>query len=201
MKKKKFTGAALAALVLYACAPSSASLQLEGVSVLTEEASEAGQTGGETAEEPAAAEAETSSCFVHVCGAVTSPGVYELPAGSRVFEALELAGGITEEGAAAALNLAEMIHDGEQIFVPTWEQLEAGWTAPADGQAQDGKININTATMEQLMMLSGIGESRARDIISYREEHGPFSQIQDIMQVSGIKEAAFERINDYITVD
>jgi competence protein ComEA len=131
---------------------------------------------------------------------VVNPGVYELPAGSRVFDALELAGGITEEGVPTALNFAEQIYDGEQILVPTWEEYEAGWTVSGTEAEEDGLININTATKEQLMTLNGIGESRAQAIIAYREEHGPFTAIEDLMLVSGIKEAAFEKVKDYITV-
>lgn len=198
MKKWNIIGAALAALMLYACAPSSASLQLEGVSVVGEDTEET-ETG--IMAETESTVSETGVCFVHVCGAVVSPGVYELPAGSRIFDALELAGGITEEGVPTALNFAEQIYDGEQILIPTWEQYSAGWTSEALEDASAGLVNINTATKEQLMTLNGIGESRAQAIIAYREEYGPFASIEALMQVSGIKEAAFEKVRDYITVD
>lgn len=198
MKKWNIAGAALAALVLYACTPSSASLQLEGVSVLTEKAAETEASSAAVTECTAF---ETGSCFVHVCGAVAVPGVYELPAGSRIFDAVELAGGVTEDGVPTALNFAERVYDGEQILVPTWEQYNAGWTSAGAESVSDGRVNINTATKEQLMALNGIGESRAQAIIAYREEHGPFLTIEELMQVSGIKEAAFEKVKDYITVD
>lgn len=198
MRKQNIFPAAFAAVILCACTPSSVNLQLEGVSVVVEETTEAGNNADVTADE---AFSETGSCFVHVCGAVVSPGVYELPAGSRIYDALNLAGGITENGAATALNFAEQIYDGEQILVPTWEQYSAGWTSAEAKETSDGLVNINTATKEQLMTLNGIGESRAQAIIAYREEHGFFSAIEDLMQVSGIKEAAFEKVKDYITVD
>jgi competence protein ComEA len=197
LKKTNITGAALAALLLCACAPSSAGLQFEGVSALTEEVTTTAESSEETVE---CTESETGSCFVHVCGAVVNPGVYELPAGSRVFDALELAGGITEEGVPTALNFAEQIYDGEQILVPTWEEYEAGWTVSGTEAEEETLVNINTATKEQLMTLKGIGESRAQAIIAYREEHGSFAAIEDLMLVSGIKEAAFEKVKDYITV-
>lgn len=198
MRKQNIFPAALAAGILCACTPSSVNLQLEGVSVVVEETAE---TENSTAAVTEAAASETGSCFVHVCGAVVSPGVYELPAGSRIFDALNLAGGITEDGVPTALNFAEQIHDGEQILVPTWEEYHALWTSGGNEETSGGLVNINTATKEELMTLNGIGESRAQAIIAYREERGPFLSIEELMQVSGIKEASFEKIRDYITVD
>ncbi len=191
-------------LILCACAPSSASLQLEGVSVITEDTTEettAGETTSDAVEEQ---ETESGAVYVYVCGAVNNPGVYELSSDSRVYEALEMAGGITDDAAATALNLAERIYDGQQIYVPTWEEFQEGWTSSsAAEEAGDASalININTATKEELMTLTGIGETRAESIIAYREENGPFAAIEDLMLVSGIKEASFEKIKDYITVD
>lgn len=198
MKKRIIAGAACAALMLYACAPSSAGLRLEGVSVLTEQAAQTEVFSTAAAENTSAG---AGSCVVYVCGAVVSPGVYELPAGSRIYEALELAGGITPEGVPTAQNLAAQIYDGQQIQIPTWEEYNAGWTPAETEEASGGLVNINTATKEQLMTLNGIGESRAQAIIAYREEHGAFSAAEDLMLVSGIKEAAFEKVKDYITVD
>jgi competence protein ComEA len=196
MKKRNLTGAALAALLLSACAPSSADLQFEGVSVLTEEET----TTIQEVQTDTAVETSAGSICVYVCGAVEQPGVYELPAGSRIVDALELAGGVSEDGVPTALNFAELIYDGEQIQVPTWEEYQAGWTV-GETETESGLININTATKEQLMTLNGIGASRAEAIIAYREEHGPFAAIEDLMQVSGIKEAAFEKVKDDITVN
>lgn len=150
------------------------------------------------------------SCFVHVCGAVASPGVYELEAGQRVFEAVELAGGFAGEAAMDYLNLAEPVKDGMKIFVPTQEQVQeeglsgtpgiAGAAGISDTEHGDGKVNLNTASKEELMTLRGIGEARAEEIIRYRQQRGGFDSIEDIMEVSGIKDAAFQKIKDNITV-
>lgn len=135
---------------------------------------------------------------VHVCGAVEKPGVYELPESSRVSDAVEMAGGFSKEANRDYLNLAEAIADGQKIYVPTYEEADAFVLTQDD--ADTGKININTATKEQLMTLPGIGESKALSILSYREEHGRFSSIEEIMEIPGIKDAIFSKIKEYITV-
>lgn len=152
-------------------------------------------------------ETETAGMiYVQVCGAVGKPGVVALPAGSRAFEAISLAGGLTEEAAESSVNQAQVLTDGQQLVVWTKEEAEKGAAAATGSQQAEGgeqaaeKININTATAAELMTLSGIGESRASDIIAYREENGGFQSIEDIMNVSGIKEATFEKIKDQITV-
>ena len=156
-------------------------------------------------------ESVAGSCFVHICGAVKFPGVYELPEGSRIFEAVELAGGLTEEACGEYQNQAQKITDGMKIYIPTTEQMESAeaeqhlWTEEAEGaetsSQTEGKININTADKELLMTLPGIGESRAESIISYRDTSGSFAKIEDIMQVSGIKQGAYEKLKDKISVD
>lgn len=142
--------------------------------------------------------------FVYVCGAVESPGVYELRADARVFEAISLAGGITEEAAPDAVNQARVIVDGEQIYVPTVEEAASqtagvGETTGTKG-TENAKVNINTAGKEELMTLTGIGEAKADDILKYREEHGGFGSIEELMQISGIKEGVFNKIKDDITI-
>ena len=136
--------------------------------------------------------------FVHVCGEVVSPGVYELHLDSRVYEAIEAAGGVSEKAAEESLNQAEYLMDGQQIYVPSEEELlkkeeEAGVSA-------DGKVNINKASKEELMTLSGVGEAKADAIIRYRSEKGSFSSIEEIMEIEGIKEGVFRKIEDRITV-
>lgn len=159
-------------------------------------------TSASAAETRAEMSQEASSpepLLVHVCGAVRSPGVYELSPGDRIFDAVEAAGGFSQEAAGHALNLAQPVEDGIQIRVPT--QSEAAELLQAVSISSDpAKININTAGEEELTSLSGIGESRARDILAYRKEHGPFRYIEDIKQVPGIKNAVFEKIKDDITV-
>ena len=142
---------------------------------------------------------------VFVCGAVEQPGVYSVPAGSRLFEAIGLAGGMRADADPDYLNQARVLTDGEQIRVPTRAETEGMETPPAQtsavgGGSSDGKVNINTADIEELQTLSGIGETRAKAIISYRETNGAFERIEEIMNVSGIKTALFNTIKDDITV-
>lgn len=154
---------------------------------------------------------------VHVCGAVEKPGVYGLPAGSRVFEAVEAAGGMAEEAAEDYLNLAELLFDGAKVRVPFSEELSEGKVYGEAGiygvtgnfalenpetfsQDKNGLVDLNHANKEELMALPGIGEARAEAILAWREEHGAFQKPEDIMQVSGIKEAAYEKLKDKITV-
>lgn len=140
-------------------------------------------------------ETEVQECiYVYVCGAVQSEGVYQLECGSRVYEAIAMAGGFREDAATTIVNQAELLQDGERLYVPrigedVTEQTE-----------DDGKVNLNSATKEELMTLPGVGASRAESIIQYRKENGGFKAIEDIMQVSGIKEGMFERIKDLITI-
>ena len=141
---------------------------------------------------------EPIKIYVHICGEVNNPGVYELAEGSRIFEAVEAAGGFTEEAAQASLNLAQVISDEEQIVILT--QDEAAEKARMEREQAAGIVNLNTASKEQLMTLTGIGESRAEDIIRYRKESGGFQNIEEIMRVPGIKESAYLKIKDSITV-
>ena len=136
--------------------------------------------------------------YVHICGEVNNPGVYELAEGSRIFEAVEAAGGFTEEAAQASLNLAQVISDEEQIVILTQDEAEE--KARLEREQAAGIVNLNTASKEQLMTLTGIGESRAEDILRYRQESGGFQTIEEIMNVPGIKESAYLKIKDSITV-
>lgn len=156
---------------------------------------------------------------VYVCGAVNTPGVYALPSGSRVNDAVEAAGGFTEHAAVTSINLAQKLADEQMIYIFTLEELkqakEAGGTEtltyiPADlrkGVAGESRtteepqlININTADIYSLCRLPGIGESKARDIVTYREKNGTFRKKEDIMKVTGIKESLYQRISDLISV-
>lgn len=166
---------------------------------------------------------EAKTLVVHICGAVSAPGVYELPAGSRIIDAVEAGGGFLPEAEEACCNLAEEIVDGCQIYIMTKSEScadgqtekKAGIQTSPDSDMQttdrnvrsnsapaleNGLVNLNTADVAALMTLPGIGESRAKAIISYREQHGAFAQIEDIMKISGIKQAAFSKIKDKITV-
>ena len=166
---------------------------------------------------------EEKTLVVHICGAVSAPGVYELPAGSRIIDAVEAGGGFLPEADEACCNLAEEIVDGCQIYIMTKSEScadgqtekKAGIQTSPDSDMQttdrnvrsnsapaleNGLVNLNTADIAALTTLPGIGESRAKAIISYREQHGAFAQIEDIMKISGIKQAAFSKIKDKITV-
>lgn len=132
--------------------------------------------------------------YVYVCGAVNREGVYKLPVGSRIYEAVEMAGGFREDAATAEVNQAEVLQDEARIYIPTYAE-----TISAE-EENDGKINLNKATKEELMTLPGVGEAKADSIIQYRNEHGGFKSIEEIMQISGIKEGLFEKIKDLIKI-
>lgn len=140
---------------------------------------------------------EYALIMVHVCGAVSEPGVVALEAGARAVDAIALAGGMTAQADADYINLAAVLQDGEQLYVPTYEETFI-WKA-AEAKAQ--LININTATLDQLCTLPGIGESKAADIIAYREKQGLFQDKTDIMKVSGIKESLYTKIEALIIVE
>ena len=159
------------------------------------------ETGTQTAEgtgtEKDESGEEDSRIYVYVCGAVNNPGVVALPEGSRAEEALKGAGGFREDARTDYVNLAARVADGEKLYFPTLEE-----TMGTDGtEAEDGLVNINTADETLLCTLPGIGESRARDIVSFREENGLFGACEDIMKVPGIKDSVYGKIRDKIKVE
>lgn len=141
--------------------------------------------------------------IVYVCGAVVRPGVYALPSGSRIYEAVVAAGGMLENAAYESLNQAEKIQDGQMIVILTKEEMQDGQVQEGSTQPDmaDGRVNLNTATKAQLMTLPGIGEAKADSIIAYREKNGGFSSIDDIKKIEGIKEGVFAKIKDSIAVN
>lgn len=151
---------------------------------------------------------EKSGIYVYICGEVINPGVYELSGDSRIYEAVDAAGGFTENAARECVNLASKVSDGMQITIYNREEAASlpadsasvGGNAGKSGTSGSGLVNLNTATKEELMTLKGIGESKAEDIIRYREKSGGFKKIEDIMKISGIKENGFQKIKDSITV-
>ncbi len=139
----------------------------------------------------------------YICGAVSKPGVYELNEGARVSDAINMAGGFTPEADEVYLNLAEKVADGSKIYVPTVEEaIENGYFPIEDvsGSISSARININTADEDTLTSLPGIGQSKARSIVEYREGNGKFLSIEDIKNVSGIGDRLFEQIKELITV-
>ena len=166
-------------------------------------------TSGSPTEETEAETVATVYLAVDICGAVARPGVYYLSEGARVCDVVDCAGGLLSDADTKNLNQAAYVNDGDKIIVYTIEETAAGTGAVASGTqtmgvqgtaAQTGMVNINTADVTQLCTLSGIGESRAQDIIAYRESNGGFQSIEEIMNVSGIKEATFSKIKDDIVV-
>ena len=201
--------AAVAAGVVYTLAFAGNASDSAGDVVISDSGTEneEDETQEETGEEEQndAADPDTTDAdefCVHVCGCVNSPGVYFLAAGSRVYQAVEAAGGLTDEAAGWYINQAAYVSDGEQIYIPSEEEAESGdvASAAAGQEDDDDLININTATAEELTELSGIGESKAAAIIAYREENGDFSSIEEIMNVSGIGEGTYEQFKDKIKV-
>jgi competence protein ComEA len=145
---------------------------------------------------------------VHVSGAIVRPGVYDLPVGARVLDAVEAAGGFLAEADKNALNLAARVEDAEKLDIPfvagfTPEE-DQGFVVVSEGTPSslltDDLVDINTASQDELEELPGIGPSLAGRIIDYREENGPFARIEDIVNVSGIGSATYEDIKDLITV-
>lgn len=216
MKKGIYTGL-ISALVLLCCAGCKRKQPQVVWESYTEQdesaAEEAGLVadGTETLQAQDVMETQPQKIFVDICGAVQRPGVYELEEGMRVCDAVEAAGGLLENADLASLNQAALLADAAKIYVYTQEEaaqqgisaLEQSVTGVSSGQESSAvavKVNINTADIAQLCTLSGIGESRARDIIAYREANGAFQSTEEIMNVSGIKEATFQKIKDEIAV-
>ena len=162
-------------------------------------------------------ESGEESLIVYVCGAVSEPGVYELSSGSRVNDAVNAAGGFSEEADTTYVNLAAQISDGAKLRIPTLEETEEVkgkgnvlseelYSCDKTGLDVDAKsdnsglININSASEEELKTLPGIGDSIAARIVKYRQQNGKFNSIDDIMKISGIKDKLFSKIKEYITV-
>ena len=159
----------------------------------------------DTTEEKKQQTEQVTEIYVQIDGAVKKPGVYTFSEESRVYELIEAAGGLLPEAYDLGINQAKRLADGEKIYVYTKEEIENGAgttdTQNPRGQTDDGKININTASVEELMTLSGIGETRAKDIIAYRNAHGAFSLPEDLKNVSGIGDSTYNKIADAIIVN
>lgn len=164
------------------------------------------------------AQEKVKECYVDICGAVVTPGVYKVYADTRIYEVVLLAGGLTVDAEQSCINQALCVYDGMKLIVPTKAEWEAGvymldeqglivTTGQELGDLQrasqtenDGMININEATLEELCTLPGVGNTKAESIIAYREQYGKFSSIEDIKKVAGIKEGLFEKIKSKIKV-
>jgi len=144
---------------------------------------------------------------VDVAGAVRSPGVYTLPAGSRVIDAIRVAGGAAPGADLAIINLARAITDGERVYIPRRGEAQTpdastggGGSGGGSGDSGGGKVNINTASASELDSLPGIGPTLAQRIVDYRTQHGPFHDVKDLLKVQGIGQKKFDELKDYVTV-
>ena len=163
----------------------------------------------EQAAQPAEAYSEKEKgedVVVDVKGAVDRPGVYQLPPGSRVQDAVAKAGGAGKKADLDRVNLAQPLADGMVVYIPRrGEKMPASFETGAEGSGQvgngQGKININTASAAELENLDGIGPSKAEAILRYREEHGPFTDVRDLLNVPGIGEKTLEKFADQVTVE
>lgn len=160
---------------------------------------------GQNESESAGSSEDAGVCYVHICGAVAQPGVYCVDEGSRLYEVILLAGGLTQDAADQAVNQAQELTDGMQIYIPTREEVQSGiFFGQIQSNSQedlpDTRVNINTANAEQLCSLPGIGMTRAEAIVAYRETHGSFHSIEELMNVTGIKAGVYEKIKELIKV-
>lgn len=180
-------------IVICACEKEEPVIMQEITEIVTEEQN----TEMEKEAEPK--EADTN-VYVYLCGAVQQPGVYEVKSGTRLFEVIDLSGGLTSEAACDYVNQAREISDGEQIRIPTREEAKEMQTKSQEQEKTDTKIDINTASKELLCTIPGVGKSKAEAIITYREEKGNFQSIEDIKKVTGIKDGMYGKMEAYITV-
>lgn len=191
--------------IVFFCTVGCAEEQKDGLKSLSLEKKENSSEQDEIQDKKLDDKEDSGTIYVYVCGAVHAPGVYELEEGARIYEAIVCAGGLRDDADKNYVNQAQILSDGEQIYIPTEEEaaqehlmqeVERGSDLSADD-----RIDINTATKEELMTLSGIGESRAESILAYRQIHGAFQNIEELMNVEGIKEGIFQKIKDSITVN
>ena len=147
---------------------------------------------------------EQDQITVDVKGAVKSPGIYDLPVGSRVHDAVQKAGGLTEEADSKSLNLAQKVSDEALVYVPSkgeeaTSQQAASGTTPSS--SKEKKVNLNKASLEELKQVKGLGGKRAQDIIDHREANGKLKSVDELKKVSGIGAKTIEKLKDYVTVD
>ena len=139
---------------------------------------------------------------VDVKGAVKSPGIYDLPVGSRVNDAIQKAGGLTDNADSKSLNLAQKISDEALVYVPTKEEVANQESySNATGNKESKKVNLNKASLEELKQVKGLGAKRAQDIIDHRESNGNFKSVDELKKVSGIGAKTIEKLKEYVTVD
>ena len=156
-------------------------------------------TEKEVKEEPV----EQDLITVDVKGAVKSPGIYDVPVGSRVNDAVQKAGGLTEQADSKSLNLAQKVSDEALVYVPTKgeEASQQSGSGATSSTSKEKKVNLNKASLEELKQVKGLGGKRAQDIIDHREANGKFKSVDELKKVSGIGAKTIEKLKDYVTVD
>ena len=157
----------------------------------------ANRPGSAPVQAQASAAPVTTGIFVHVLGAVVEPGLYQLREGDRVVDAIASAGGYTEAADESQQNLARVLSDGEQLYVPVVGEVPA---LDPGGAVIGGKVNVNTADEATLETLPRVGPAMAQRIIAWREANGRFAAIEDLMSVTGIGEKTFEGLRELVTV-
>ena len=174
-------------------------LQTEVTTVAKNSSSEKEVTKEEKEESP-----EQDLITVDVKGAVKSPGIYDLPVGSRIHDAVQRAGGLTEQADSKSLNLAQKVSDEALVYVPSKGEEAAGQQAASGttpSSSKEKKVNLNKASLEELKQVKGLGGKRAQDIIDHREANGKFKSVDELKKVSGIGAKTIEKLKDYVTVD
>lgn len=174
-------------------------LQAEVAAVSKDSSSEKEVKKEEKEESP-----EQDLITVDVKGAVKSPGIYDLPVGSRVHDAVQKAGGLTEEADSKSLNLAQKVSDEALVYVTTKGEEAASHQAASEttpSTSKEKKVNLNKASLEELKQVKGLGGKRAQDIIDHRETNGKFKSVDELKKVSGIGAKTIEKLKDYVTVD
>lgn len=162
-----------------------------------------------TTDEISNTENSSKYIYVHICGEVQKPDVYKVQADTRVYELIAKAGGLTDAAADAYINQASIVTDGQQIYIPSFDEVEDVLPGISNistnetienSNKNSGTININIATADELMTLSGVGQAKAQAIIDYRMSNGDFQSIDDIKKIAGIKDAVYNKIKDKISV-
>ena len=139
---------------------------------------------------------------VDVKGAVKTPGIYDLPVGSRINDAVQKAGGLTDNADSKSINLAQRISDEALVYVPTkGEDTSQATQSNASNTKENKKVNLNKASLEELKQVKGLGAKRAQDIIDHRESNGKFKSVDELKKVSGIGAKTIEKLKEYVTVD
>lgn len=155
----------------------------------------------ETEENMETQEKNINQITIHITGEVNNPGIVILDEGARIVDALEAAGGETQNADINKLNLAYVLDDGEKLYIPSKNEEEKEYIIRGNGnQTETAKVNINTAQIEELSTLPGIGEATANKIIEYRKENGKFEKIEDIKNVPGIGDSKFQNIKEMLKV-